>query len=37
MESDARCTGLQLKSEAKPSTVIGLITKHTDFHITFRL
>ena len=37
MESDARSTGVQLKSALKPSTVIGLITKHADCHITFRL
>ena len=37
MESDARSTGVQLKSAAQPSTVIGLITKHADCRITFRL
>ena len=37
MESDARFTGVQLKSAALPSTVMGLITKHADCHITFRL
>ena len=35
MESDARSTGVQLKSVAKPSTVIGLIAKHADCRITF--
>ena len=34
-ESDARPTGVQIKREAKPSAVIGLITKHADCHITF--
>ena len=37
MESDARSTGVQLKSAAKPSTVIGLIPKHSDCRITFSL
>ena len=35
MESDARSTGVQLKSAAWPSTVIGLIIKHSDCCITF--
>ena len=30
IESDARSTGVQLKSAAKLSTLIGLITKHAD-------
>ena len=34
---DARPTGVQLKREAKLSTVIGLITKHADCRITFIL
>ena len=33
MESDARSTGVQLKSAEKPSTVVGLITKHADCRI----
>ena len=37
IESNARPTGVQLKREAKLSTVIGLITKHADCRITFIL
>ena len=37
IESDSRFTGVQLKSVAKLSTDIGLITKHTDCRITLRL
>ena len=37
IESDARPTGVQLKKEAKLSTLIGLITKHADCRITLIL
>ena len=37
IESEARSTGVQINSAAKLSTVTGLITKHADCHITFRL
>ena len=37
MESDAQTTSVQLKSAAKPSTVIGLITMHADCRITNKL
>ena len=37
VESDARPTGVQLKREAKLSTVIGLKTNHADCRITFIL
>ena len=37
LESDTRSTGVELKSAAKPSIVIGLITKHVDCRITFRV
>ena len=33
---NARSTGVQLKSAAKLSTVIGFITKHTDCRMTFK-
>ena len=36
IESDARSTGVQLKSAAKLSTVIGLITKLADCRMTFK-
>ena len=32
-ESDAQQTGVQLKREAKLSTVIGIITEHADCRI----
>ena len=35
-ESDARSTGVQLKSAVKIITLIGLITKHVDFRMTFK-
>ena len=37
IESDAWPTGVQLKREAKLSTVTGLNTKHADCRIVFML
>ena len=36
-QSEARSTGVQLKSDAKLSTVIGLTTKHADCRMAFKL